>query len=180
MFKKITLNLVLISCVLLFITACVNSKVNLTENDSKENTIRVQREAIVRVLDETEELDKKIENSSDIEFVIQILEKLNSISLEGCPPKFTSAYLKFIVACRKIAYWKKDLDAYNERWNSFGKLAECFVRGMVLDFSPITELNQEAEQLKSKIESIDNEISTTFSECLSIAAEYDIDISKYK
>ena len=177
MFKKITLNLALISCVLLFITACDEStenKVNLTENDSKGNTIRIieQQVAIIRVLNEDQNCSS---SSAEAQF-----NKMRAVSLEGCPPRFTSAYLKHLAAWRRKARLEKEIESFIIRFNSDAKMIEVFFRGLVLDFGTITEMENEAKQLRNAELQISNEISTTYMECLSIAAEYDIDISKYK
>lgn len=164
MFKKITLTLASVFCLLLLIT--------ITACDDVIHELTGHREAIERVLDE----DKNCSSSSaEAQF-----NKMRAVSLEGCPPRFTSAYLKHLAAWRRKARLEKEIESFIVRFNSDAKVIEAFFRGLVLDFGTITEMENEAKQLRNAELQISNEISTTYMECLSIAAEYDIDISKYK
>lgn len=156
MFKKIRLNLALISCVLLFITACDEStenKVNLTENDIR---ILEQRVAIMEVLNEDQNCSS---SSAEAQF-----NKMRAISLKGCPHKFTAAYLKHLDAWHRAARLER-------KYNSLQGGLEIIWDTLTLSKSPFYD--EEAKE-------ITDDVNTTYRECLSIAAEYGVNISEYK
>lgn len=163
MFKKTALLLASIFCAFFFITAC---------NENTNTKADEYRSAIKRVLND----DKNCSSSS----YIQQYEKMRAISLEGCPPNFKTAYLKHLAAWRRGSLLEAEIKSFDNRWNSNEKMLECFLRGLVFDLGPIDEMNQEITQLRNEARVVSNEISATFTECLSIASEYGVDISMYK
>ena len=148
MFKKITLNLALVFCLLLLIT--------ITACDDVIHELTGHREAIERVLDE----DKNCKSSS----VAAIYDKMRAISLKGCPHKFTAAYLKYLDAWHRAARLER-------KYNSLQGGLEIIWDTLTLSKSPFYD--EEAKE-------ITDDINTTYRECLSIAAEYGVNISKYK
>lgn len=148
MFKKITLTLASVFCLLLLIT--------ITACDDVIHELTGHREAIERVLDE----DKNCNSSS----VAARYNKMRAISLKGCPHKFTAAYLKHLDAWHRAA-------RLESKYNSLQGGLEIIWDTLTLSKSPFYD--EEAKE-------ITDDINATYRECLSIAAEYGVNISKYK
>ena len=105
---------------------------------------------------------------------------MKSIDLRKCPSRFQVAYIAHTRAwCQKFEVARK-AKSLKEKNNSFATFFESFLRGMTLDFGILKELREEVNALERELNNADRAISSTWHEVLKIAAEYNVDLSKYR
>lgn len=105
---------------------------------------------------------------------------MRSIDLSNCPPKFQAAYIAHISAWEQQNKVAGEIKAFDDRYNSVNGAFEAFIRGLVFDFGILGESNTAWQTIGEHQKQASQAISSTWHEVLRIAAEYDVDVSKYK
>lgn len=118
----------------------------------------------------------------------EIISRMIEIDLSKCPPDFQKAYRKYLEAWKLAALLEKDIEKIEKQNNStetaLAAILVGFYTGYTGDTSILNEqiksYNEIKEEMIRRAESVQVEISNTYSNVLSCASKYGVNTANYE
>ena len=97
------------------------------------STNKAEAKAIERVLADDRTTD------DDASSIAQIVQRMRSIDMTGCPKEFRKVYLDHINAWEQMAAVEQESIAWDNRYDSGGTWVEAILRGLMFDYGMFGE-----------------------------------------
>ena len=121
---------------------------------------RQARKTMIYVLEQ----DKCAHNGAST--VTEYVKNLKSISLLNCPSDFTMAYRRHQAAWEDMKSVEEEAKYFQRRYNSGGAFLEAVLRGMIFDFSMVSNADEAQKRLINHYRSAEKNIRDTFHEAV--------------
>lgn len=132
------------------------------------------KKAIVYVLEQ----DKLASKGAST--IAEYVRNQKAISLFKCPSDFTLAYRRHQAAWENMEAVEEEAQYYIKRYDSGSAYVEAFLRGMLLDFSMVSDADEAQKRVRNHYKTANKAIRDTFFEVLNIADNYGVDTSAYR
>ena len=124
-------------------------------------------------------LQRDTTTTKGVKTVADIVVRMKTIDLSGCPNDFRAAYTTHIHAWELMAEVEKEAIAYKANFESAGAFVEAFIRGAMMDpFGKAKESYAAKKELKANYQKASTQVRNTFHRVEEIAVSYGASLPK--
>ena len=117
--------------------------------------------------------------TTGVRSIADVATRMRTISLTGCPPDFSAAYVAHIHAWELFAEVEGDAIVFDANFNSGEAMVEAFIRGIMLDpFGKALEATAEQNRLRANYQRAQIQIRETFHRVEEIAVAHGAELPK--